>query len=474
MTPVREAAADTGAWPLLRSERTWGPWRLAIALATAAAATWCYLIGEYAGYYLNFFQGSLALTAGSMIGMLLVLLAAGPTCIRFGIESVASTKPQFGSRGWVIPALMQLLSIIGWNCMLLIFFAKSLSQLLAVLGWLPEGATTAQVIPYTTLAACTVVFLVLLWGASGVTHLSNVLVLHVLVGLWMLWLLISRRWPELVSAVPTLAKPDRLWNYTTGVEIGISSLLSWWAYIGALIRMAPDGRRIAVPVMLGMGAPVPLLSLIGIAGVLVLKTSDPSTWLRSVGGHLYAVVALGFVAAANFGTAIAGIYASAIGLRNFRRLEALPWAWVLLLTIIPVAVIGALIPEFVFARFGTILALIGVAFAPLCGIQIADYYLLRRRAIAVRGIYDESAAGPYFFWAGLNPAAILAVIVGCSAYVFLLNPMTYVSHGPYRWTTASLPAAALAALTHVVVTRLLVIPAGKGRYPAAAQNPDRA
>ena len=93
MSVARAASdADKSAWPLLRSERTWGPLRLGIALATAAAATWCYLIGEYAGYYLNFVQGSLALTAGSMIGMLLVLLAAGPTCLRFGIDSVASTS----------------------------------------------------------------------------------------------------------------------------------------------------------------------------------------------------------------------------------------------------------------------------------------------------------------------------------------------------------------------------------------------
>src|SRR5476649_190963 len=109
MSEVRKTAADTAVWPLLRSERTWSPWRLAIALATAAAATWCYLIGEYVGYYLNFVQGSLALAAGSMFGMLVALLAAGPACIRYGIESVASTKPQFGSRGWVIPAAMQLI-----------------------------------------------------------------------------------------------------------------------------------------------------------------------------------------------------------------------------------------------------------------------------------------------------------------------------------------------------------------------------
>ncbi|MBS0393768.1 MAG: cytosine permease [Proteobacteria bacterium] len=470
MSKAREAAADTGVWPLLRRERTWGPWRLGIALATAAAATWCYLIGEYEGYYLNFFQGSLALTAGSMIGMLLVLLAAGPTCIRFGIESVASTKPQFGSRGWVIPALMQLLSIIGWNAMLLIFFAKSLTQLLGVLGWLPAGVGALQLVPFTTMIACAIVLLVLLWGASGVTHLSNILVAHVFVGFWMLYLLVSQRWPELVAARPALAKPDAVWNYTTGVEIGVTSLLSWWAYIGALIRMAPDGRRIAVPVMLGMGLPVPLLSLIGVAGILVLKNSDPSAWLSTVGGHLYAVVGLSFVAAANFGTAIAGIYASAIGLRNFRRLNDLPWLVVLLVTIMPVAFLGAFVPELVFNHFGTILALIGVCFAPLCGIQIADYYVLRHRRIDIRAIYETQPGCRYYFWGGFNPAAIVATVVGVALYAYLLNPLTYESHGPYRFLTASLPTTLVSGLVHVLLTRLLVIPARQGDYPDRARS----
>jgi nucleobase:cation symporter-1, NCS1 family len=464
MSESRETAADTGVWPLLRRERTWSPWRLGIALATAAAATWCYLIGEYAGYYLNFFQGSLALTAGGMIGMLLVLLAAGPTCIRFGIESVASTKPQFGSKGWVIPGLMQLLSIIGWNAMLLIFFAKSLTQLLSVLGWLPVGLGTMQIVPFTTLIACAIVFFVLLRGASGVTHLSNILVAHVFVGLWMLYLLVSQRWPDLVAAKPALAHADPVWNYTTGIEIGICSLLSWWAYIGALVRMAPDARKVAVPVMVGMGLPVPLLSLIGMAGILVLKNSDPSSWLRNVGGHLYAVVALSFVAAANFGTAIAGIYASAIGLRNFRRLEKLPWTVVLLVTIMPVAFLGVFVPELVFNKFGTILALVGVCFAPLCGIQIADYYVLRRRRIDIRAIYETRPGSRYYFWGGVNPAAVVALLVGIGLYIYLLNPLTYESHGPYRFLTASLPTTLLSALVYIAITRL-VVAAGRGDYP---------
>ncbi len=461
-------AADKSAWPLLRSERTWGPWRLAIALATAAAATWCYLIGEYVGQYLNFFQGALALSAGSMIGMLLVLLAAGPVCIRYGIESIASTTPQFGSRGWVIPAVMQLISIVGWNSLLLIFFAKSLSQLLMVLGWMPAGVNVRNIVPAATLLACGLVFLVLRRGADGVSRVSNILVLHVFIGLWMLYLLVTRRWPELMQAQPALARPDRLWNYTTGVEIGISSLLSWWAYIGAMIRMAPHGRTIAVPVMLGMGAPVPLLSLIGIAGVLVLKSSDPSEWLRTVGGPIYAVIALTFVAAANFGTAIAGIYASAIGLRNFRSLEKRPWSIILLLTIAPVALVGILIPELFFARFGAFLAFIGVGFAPLCGIQIADYYVLRRRRIAIRGIFDRSPTGEYFFWAGFNPIAIASLALGCLVYLYLLNPLTYESHGPYRFLTASLPAALVSACIYIGLSYLFVVPAGRGGYRGPA------
>lgn len=454
--------ADESAWPLLPSERTWSPLRLSVTLATAAAATWCYLIGESVGGYLGFVQGALALSAGCMIGMTLVLIAAGPASVRFGIDSIAGTKPQFGSRGWIIPAGLQAVSIIGWNSLLIIFFAKSAIQLAATVGLLPTGSG-ATFVPPLTLFACLLIFVVLRRGASGVSAVSNVLVAHVFVGLWMLYLLVSRRWPELMAAHPAAAGPDPLWNYTTGIELGIATTLSWWPYLGAMIRMAPNGRAVVLPVLLGMGAPVPLLSFIGLAGVLVLKSSDPSEWLRQVGGPVYAIVALAFVTAANFGTAIAGIFASAVGLRNFASLERRSWTTLLALTIAPVALVGALIPELFFAKFGSFLSLVGVAFAPLCGIQIADYYLLRRRHLDVRAIYVDSPGSPYYFWRGFNPAAILALAAGCAAYVGLLDPLTYVSSGPYRFLTASLPAAAAAALVHAAGT-YFVIRAGRGDY----------
>ena len=145
---------------------------------------------------------------------------------------------------------------------------------------------------------------------------------------------------------------------------------------------------------------------------------------------------------------------------------------ILLVTVMPVALVGILIPELFFARFGAFLAFIGVGFAPLCGIQIADYYVLRRRHIDIRGIYDRSSSGAYAFWAGFNPVALIALGLGCAVYIYLLNPLSYESHGPYRFLTASLPAAFASGLLYVVLTRSFVVPAGRGGYGPRAHTDD--
>lgn len=456
-------AADKTAWPLLPGERTWGPWQLGIALAAAAAATWCYIIGESVANYLPFKAACATLTAGSMIGMLLVTLATVPVSVRFGVDSIASSVPQFGTRGWIIPSAIQYLSIVGWNSQLLIFFSKSVTQLLIALH-LTSVAAQTHLTAATVLLACGLVFVFLLKGSGGVDRVARVVVAHVFIGVWMLYILVSHRWDDLVRAVPPSAAPEHLWNYVTGVEIGISSLLSWWPYIGSMVRMAPDGRRVALPIMLGMGAPVPLLGLIGIAGFLVLKNSDPAQWLRTVGGPVYAVIALLFVTAANLGTAVAGTYASAIGLRYYPGLEKVPWPVLLLLTLAPVAWVGVLIPDVFFTHFNTFIAIIGISMAPLCAIQIVDYYLLRRRRIDIRAIYDSRPSGRYSFWKGFNPAALAAMTVGFGVYTYLLNPWTYASRWPYQYLTASLPTALAAAIAYWLLTRIIVIRAGKGGY----------
>ncbi|WP_272011578.1 purine-cytosine permease family protein [Roseovarius sp. ZX-A-9] len=457
-------SADETNWPLLKSERTWSQLEIGVVLLVAAAATWCYIIGEYVGYYLNLKMGFAAMTAGSMIGMLLVTLAVVPAAGRYGIDSIVSTRPQFGSRGWIIPVFLQYTSIIGWNCLLLIFFGKTAVQLLLTLGIVTEASTgTVQII--SALLACALVFGVLLTGKTGVERISNVLFFFIVgVGAWMTWLLLSTKSTEITAAAPAYASGSLRWDYITGLEIAIVSLLSWWPYIGAMVRVAPDAPTSVKPAMLGMGLPVPLLSVIGLAAILALGISDPSQWMVELGGSFYGSIALVFVLAANLGTAIAGVYATSVGLRSVPAFERLPWTATLLIGLVPVAIITIFLPDLFFNNFGTFVAFIGVFFAPLCGIQIVDYLILRRQRLNLRALYDPSEGAEYYYWFGINPAGLLGMAAGFATYVYLLNPISYVSRAPYEYITASLPAAFLGGLVFWIATVVLVRPTGRGGY----------
>ena len=455
------------AWPLLPKERTWRTRQLFIVLLVAASATWCYVIGEYVGYYLPLWPGAFAMTAGAMIGMLLVTLAVVPSSTRFGIDSIQAAVPQFGRNGWVVTVALQYLSIIGWNSLLLIFFGKSLSEFLNALGI--GGAGLADwVVPIAALVACGVVYLILIRGATGLERVSMVLFFFIVgVGAWMIVMLLVKEGGALADAQPAYASAKRL-DYMYGIEIGLVSLLSWWPYIGSMTRQAPNPRVAVMPSMIGMGLPVPVLSIVGLAGILVLKTSDPAQWMTKVGGDALGAVALLFVIAANFGTATAGIYASTVGLKAVPGLRRVSWNLALALSLVPVMVIGVLLPNWFFDNFGTFLAYIGVFFAPLVGIQIVDYFVLRRQRISLRAIYDSSPGGPYSYWAGINPAAVLAMAAGVVTYLYLLNPQSYVIREPFSYVGASLPSAAVAAVVHVLLTQLLVRRAGRGGYAEAA------
>lgn len=463
ISPEHDTAEQTN-WPLLKSERTWGQVEMGIVLLVAAAATWCYIIGEYVGYYLNLKMGFAAMTAGSMIGMLLVTLAVVPAAGRYGIDSIVSTRPQFGSRGWIIPVFLQYTSIIGWNCLLLIFFGKTAVQLLLTLGVITP-ASSGLVQALSALFACALVFGVLLTGKTGIERMSNVLFFFIVgVGAWMIWLLLTTKSEAIAAATPAYASGSLRWDYVTGIEIGIVSLLSWWPYIGAMVRVAPDAPTSVKPAMIAMGLPVPLLSVIGLAAILALGISDPSAWMVELGGSFYGAIALVFVLAANLGTAILGVYATSVGLRSVPSISRLPWTVTMLIALVPVAVITVILPDFFFNNFGTFLAFVGVFFAPMCGIQIVDYLILRRQRLSLRALYDPSREAAYYYWGGVNPAGIVGMAAGFITYVYLLNPISYASKAPYDLLTASLPAAFMGGLAFWLVTVILIRPAKRGGY----------
>lgn len=452
------------SWPLVPRERTWSSFQLAMVLMVTACATWCFVIGEYVGYYLGFKAGFAAMTAGSMIGMLIVALATVPSATKYGIDTVVSCRPQFGARGWLVGVALQYISIIGWNSILLIFFGKSVTQLAVTLGWAaPESA--GWIAPVATILSCVFVFLVLRGGASAVVRISTPLFVAILlIGGWMIYLLLAREWGKIETATPAYASGSFRWDYVTGIELGIATLLSWWPYVGAMVRVTPSASKAAMPAMLGMGLPVPLLSVIGLAAILSLGVSDPSAWMIELGGPLYGAIALLFVIFANIGTAVTGVYATAIGLKNIPGVHGVSWNTTLLLALAPVCFVGVVVPDLFFSNFGTFLAFIGVTFGPMCAIQIVDYLVLRRERLDIFGLYDQRPGSTYWFWGGVNWVAVAAMAAGIGTYLYLLDPITYASRTPYEYLTASLPTILISGLAYLVLSLVVTRPSGRGGY----------
>jgi nucleobase:cation symporter-1, NCS1 family len=302
-------------------------------------------------------------------------------------------------------------------------------------------------------------------GGTGLEKVSKVLFIFIVgIGLWMTYMLLAHQQTAIAASKPAYASGSLQWDYVTGIEIGIVSLLSWWPYIGAMVRSAPNAHTATLPSMLGMGLPVPILSVVGLATMLALQVADPAAWLVSLGGSFYGIIALLFVIAANLGTAVAGVYATAVGLRQVPGLATSNWNVLVLLGLVPVAAVTLLVPDLFFDNFGTFLAYIGVFFAPICAIQIVDYLILRKQRISIRGVYTSGDGSPYHFFAGFNPAAIVAMAGGFIVYNYLLNPISYASHTPYEYLTASLPTAVISGILYWIVTVAVVKPAGKGGY----------
>jgi NCS1 family nucleobase:cation symporter-1 len=109
---------------------------------------------------------------------------------------------------------------------------------------------------------------------------------------------------------------------------------------------------------------------------------------------------------------------------------------------------------------------LGLVFAPICGVQITDYYFFRRKRLDMVSLFDYSSASRYNFWGGFNPAAFIATAAGCVFYWYLLNPVTYVSHntGLFKWISASVPSLLLAAAVYAVITAAVVKPLHRGGY----------
>lgn len=400
-------------------------------------------------------------------------LATLPMCSKYGIDSVVASRAQLGTRGSYLSLLLVYCSTMGWNVILFVYKGRAIAELLISFGLMDRKHHDGCVAIVAVLA----IFLVLHLIRRGPEYVRSrgpiIAVMVAVMSVVILLLLLQRVGLQgVLDAVAIAPYDNAAGNWASAMEVLIASNLSWWAYIGTIVRTNPSGRQSLWPVVIGFGLGVGLGSLVGLYTGLVVTDSagDPTSFLIGQGGIVVGLIMLAFLLIANVGTAMMGIYAASLAVRQLPKADKLSWKWTIFLVSLPAMIVVGLFANSADTFFGSFLAFLGVAFAPMCGIQIADWYLLRRRRYDVASLYLPGKASKYHYLAGFNPVGFAAFVAGVVTYIYLLDPVTYVYRTPFQYLSATFPAAVVAGLVYTVGALMFLKPKGIGGYGAAVET----
>lgn len=478
MSPVQLAAE--GSWPIVPKERNWGIVGLFGVTLSAGIAAWSYSIGGAVSWYLTAALGTIAMISGALVGMYFVTVAAMPVSVKYGIDTIAASKPFYGSRGAAFSILVQYASIIGWNCILIILFGRATANVLAA-GGLIGAEQTSIVSIVVSLVTIAIAYIMVIGGADSIRNNSVWIAVSVAVagGIVLLVLITQTGWDAIAAGEPAYATGNLHLDYTLGFEILVATVLSWWPYVGGIMRMGKSVKQALLPAMICLGMMTGLIGLIGLYAGLATGEPDPSISFVQITGLWMGLVAVVFIGLANVGTAIVGVYATMIGLKQIPALQfRLSWRWTAAIALGPVAVIAALFSGPFMDNILTFMYLLGVVFAPIVAIQIVDYYAFRKQRLHLSSLYDYSSRGHYYFWGGFNLVAFAATILGMLCYWLLLDPVTYENRlflgdiNVFQWTSASIATIVFTGAVYWLLTRFVSIPMGKGGYTEAPTGVD--
>jgi NCS1 family nucleobase:cation symporter-1 len=379
---------------------------------------------------MSWWQAVLTIFLGNLIVLLPMVLNAHAGT-RYGIPFPVYCRAAFGVRGANVPALLRALVACGWFGVQAWIGGWAIYKVLEVyvpdLEFLPRLPVVGISLPQ---AVCFAAFwglnLLVIWlGIDSVRILLNVKApLLIVLGL----ALLAWAYHAAGGFGPILSQPSQFdpggpkaggfWGFFFPA---LTANVGFWATLALNIpdfsRYARSQRDQAVGQALGLPLTMGLYSFIGVAvtsATIVIYGKavwDPVVLLARLPGPAVHVVGLAGLVLATLATNLA---ANVVGPANDfanlwpRRISFRDGALI-------TGVVGVLIQPwrlvedpsgYIFKWLVAYSALLGA----VGGVLIADYYLVRRTRLDLRGLYQ--GGGPYWYAGGFHVAGLLALAAG--------------------------------------------------------------
>lgn len=404
------------------SRRTWSTYNyIALWFSMSMAVTTYMLASSLIAGGMNWKQAIFTILLGNLIVLIPMLLNAHAGA-KYGIPFPVFVRASFGPIGANIPALLRAIVACGWFGIQSWLGGEAIAAMVGVL--LPQTIHMPWVL-WTCFLGFWLLNMIVVWrGVESIRFLQSLsapflLLMSFILLFWMLH--------KSGGFGPMLAAPSKFTSTHSFLQFFIPSLTAMIGYWATLSLNIPDFTRYAknqnaqvIGQALGLPIAMTLYSFIGIAVTSASETVfgepiwNPITLLGRFHQPLVAFLGLISVLVATLNVNIAANVVSpsndfsnlAPRLISFRTggmitgflgLAMMPWK---------------LMETFGSYVFGWLVGYSGLL-GPVAGIMVADYFLIRGTRLDTYSLYRRG--GIYEYRRGLNPAALIALVIGVIA-----------------------------------------------------------
>ena len=338
-------------------------------------------------YYstLGFGRGLAAILLGHLIGGVM-MFAAG---LIGGLEeksAMETVKMSFGEKGSLLFVLLNVLQLVGWTAIMIYDGALAAGGILAAPGWVWPLVIGG---------------LIVVWIMIGLTNLGrvNTVAMAALLVLCLILCFVIFGGGNAAEAVI-----DDSLSFGAAVELGVAMPLSWLPLISDYTREAEKPVAATAVSVLVYSAVSIFMYVIGMGASIYTGTDDIASIMVKAGLGIAGLLIIVF---STVTTTFLDAYSAGVSCVSISDKINEKWAAV------AVAVIGTVAAiVYPMDNITDFLYLIGSVFAPMIAIQIADYFVLKKKA----------------FKGAANVQNLVIWVIGFAAYRVLMRVDTPVGN----------------------------------------------
>ena len=371
---------------------------------------------------------SLQIIVGSVAGSLLLALA-GKIGSDHAVPSLISTRPSFGVHGAYLPAILNVMQLIGWTTFEIMIMSKAAEML------------AGKLIPFYVWTIIIGAFVALLGISGPLTVVKNWL------GKFAIWISYASSIIIIIHllAVGNLSKvlssSGNGMSFFSALDIVIAMPISWMPLAADYNRFAKESKGAFKGTFIGFT----LTNILFYFGGVMLGVSDVVGIIAAIQSIFFGFLLL-ILLVDEADNAFADVYSAAVSTQSiFRKIKQL------YLIIGFTALSTVLAMTISIANYETFILLIGAVFVPLFGVVLSDYYIVKRRRYTESIMYSATngAASKIGF------PAIIAWSIGVLLYYLLssLSPIYIPNWPPIGATIPSFIVSALLYIGMMYYTR---------------------